>query len=366
VIRSADILNLLGQDATVDLFLLNTLQHYDDAMMSDLLEELALPTATYTLPRLDPRPAIRSGQMIEKIAVILYGGRFDAVVVYGDTDSSLCAALAAAKASVPVIHVEAGCRSGDVRMQEELNRRLIDHMSALLLAVSANCAEHLLREVVTGSVHITGDPQFDVFMKAAPAPVEAGNRVHQGFITIHRSENVDDPRFMPEFLKTLARLAKETGLRFIWPVHPRATAQILGAVEGGAGFEGLELVDPMPYGLAMEELARSKICITDSGGLQKEAFWLQVPCVTMRPSTEWIETVELGANRLAPTANELFENAIDILDDPRDVRWTPDPYGGAGSAHRVAKTISDWLAREANSRETYASTDRKKERDLHL
>jgi UDP-GlcNAc3NAcA epimerase len=346
VIRSADILNLLGEDATIDLFLLNTLQHYDDAMMSDLLEELALPTATYTLPRLDPNPAIRSGQMIEKIAVILSGERFDAAVVYGDTDSSLCAALAAAKASVPVIHVEAGCRSGDLRMQEELNRRLIDHMSSLLLAVSENCAGHLRREEVTGTVQITGDPQFDVFMKTAPAPTNSERRINQGFITVHRSENVDDPSFFPEFLKVLARLNSETGMRFVWPVHPRAKAQMLDAAESGAGFDELDLIEPMAYGPAMRELARSTICITDSGGLQKEAFWLHVPCITIRPSTEWTETVELGANRLAPSPNVLFETAMNFLGSLSDARWSPDPYGGAGSSQRVAMAISGWLAND--------------------
>jgi UDP-N-acetylglucosamine 2-epimerase len=343
VIRSAAILRLLGQDDLIDVFVFNTMQHYDDAMMADLLVELNIPTAAYALPRLDPRPAIRTGQMIEKTAEILSRERFDAVVVYGDTDSSLATALAAAKASIPVIHVEAGCRSGDLRMQEELNRRLIDHMSALLLAVSTNCAEHLLREEVTGSVNITGDPQYDVFADVAPAPIAIEERAPSGFITIHRSENVDDPEFLPAFLKVLARLASETGLRFVWPVHPRARQQMSEATEGGAGFDGLELVEPMPYGLAMKELARSRICITDSGGLQKEAFWLRVPCVTLRPSTEWIETIELGANRLAPSTNELFDTAMEVLRSSEGVHWSPDPYGGAGSAHRVAMVISEWL-----------------------
>jgi UDP-N-acetylglucosamine 2-epimerase len=286
--------------------------------------------------------------------------------VYGDTDSSLAAALAAAKTSIPVIHVEAGCRSGDLRMQEELNRRLIDHMSALLLAVSANCAEHLFREEVTGSVNITGDPQFDVFVKVAPAPIVFGERIHRGFITVHRSENVDDSEFLPEILKVLARLMSETGLRFVWPVHPRARAQLLEAIEGGAGFDGLDLVEPMPYGLAMKELARSKICITDSGGLQKEAFWLQVPCVTIRPSTEWIETVELGANRLAPTVSVLFKTAMNFLGSSKGVRWSPDPYGGAGSAHRVAMVISGWLASGVKSLGIDASTDREKGKEQQI
>jgi UDP-GlcNAc3NAcA epimerase len=366
VIRSAEILKLMGQDDTIEVLVLNTMQHYDDAMMSDLLDELKIPTAAFILPRLDPRPAIRTGQMIEKIAVILAREQFDAVVVYGDTDSSLAAALAAAKASIPVIHVEAGCRSGDLRMQEELNRRLIDHMSALLLAVSTNCAEHLFREEVTGSINITGDPQFDVFVKVAPAPIVFEERIYRGFITVHRSENVDDSEFLPAFLKVLARLTSETGLRFVWPVHPRARAQMLEATEGGAGFDGLDLVEPMPYGLAMKELARSKICITDSGGLQKEAFWLQVPCVTIRPSTEWIETVEMGANRLAPTANVLFETAMNFLGSSKGVHWSPNPYGGAGSAHRVAMAISNWLANGVKSLEIDASTNREMGRDQQI
>lgn len=357
VIRSAGILSLLRDDDMIELILLNTLQHYDDSMMSDLLKELDIQPATHTLPRYDSQPGIRAGQMIEGIARILATEHIDAVAVYGDTDSSLTAALAAAKASIPVIHVEAGCRSGDLRMQEELNRRLIDHMSDLLLAVSVNCAKNLLEEKVTGSLVITGDPQFDVFVKTAPKPIDFQNRDRSAFITIHRSENVDDPKFLPAFLEALESLANQSGMRFIWPVHPRARAKILELIKGGAGFDGLNLVDPMPYGLAMTALAHSMICITDSGGLQKEAFWLQVPCVTIRPSTEWIETVEMGANRLAPTLESFAEVAIHSLDSPKAIRWYPDPYGGAGSDHRVAMEISSWLGSTFNACKAHSSID---------
>lgn len=363
VIRSANILKLLGQDDSIELLLLNTLQHYDDAMMSDLLAELDIRPATHTLPRFDSRPAIRAGQMIEGIARILSREQIDAVAVYGDTDSSLAAALAAAKASTPVVHIEAGCRSGDLRMQEELNRRVIDHMSELLLAVSLNCADHLAREKVWGTVIITGDPQFDVFVKTAPKLIDFRNRDRRAFVTIHRSENVDDPMFLPAFLQALANLAKESGIRFVWPIHPRARARLLDSLKVGVEFDGLDLVEPMPYGIAMRELGHSIMCITDSGGLQKEAFWLQVPCVTIRPSTEWIETVEMGANRLAPNMTVFSQVATEILDSPRSVRWSPDPYGGVGSAQRVATAISNWLAGRFDTSEVPTSIDLVKRED---
>jgi UDP-GlcNAc3NAcA epimerase len=347
VVRSARILEELKQEVGLEVVLLNTQQHYDANMMSDLWDELGIPVAAHTLPRFDANPAIRAGQMIESIARLLSSESFDAIAVYGDTDSSLAAAIAGAKAAVPIIHVEAGCRSGDLRMQEELNRRLIDHLSTLLLAVSENCANHLLQENVTGSVVVTGDPQYDVFAKFAPQPGNTLERDHKAFVTIHRSENIDDRRFLPAFLDMLGQLSRARGLQFVWPVHPRAREQLTNETGEWGSYEGIVFVEPMSYEETMSELSSSQLCITDSGGLQKEAFWLQVPCVTMRPCTEWVETVSLGANRLIPNLEDFAVATGDALDVREVVHWRPDPYGGIGSSHRVATAISAWFMASA-------------------
>jgi UDP-N-acetylglucosamine 2-epimerase len=321
------------------------MQHYDDAMMSDLLSELDLPAPFQTLGRNNSTPPVRIGQMVAEIAEILSSNRIDAVAVYGDTDSSLAAALAAAKTSIPIIHIEAGCRSGDLRMQEELNRRLIDHMSGLLLAVSEACANHLMFESVTGKIVVTGDPQFDVFALVAPKPIEVSNRKRQVFVTIHRAENVDNPTFLVEFLNALSDFRLQEEFEILWPMHHRFAKRIRQEMTKFEEIDGLHLVDPMPYETAMRELAQSRICITDSGGLQKEAFWLRVPCVTVRPSTEWNETIDLGANRLVGNLKNFSTILRSALLESNEIRWKPDPYGGSGSAARAAQEIEEWMSR---------------------
>jgi len=264
---------------------------------------------------------------------------YDAIVVYGDTDSSLAAALAGVKSCIPVVHIEAGCRSGDLRMQEELNRRMIDHVSALNLAVSENCISNLQRESVPGHVLLTGDPQFDVFVANSPGLARREDRLKQGFVTMHRAENVDDPQFLCALVDSLGSCGEGDVGSFLWPAHPR-TAAFFARYDMP---ECVKVVAPMSYRDAMGQLARSVVCITDSGGLQKEAFWLQVPCLTMRRSTEWIETVEANANMLVPNPSDLHGAIRHIMTSAGKIAWMPDPYGGIGSARRVACAIASWV-----------------------
>jgi UDP-N-acetylglucosamine 2-epimerase len=229
-------------------------------------------------------------------------------------------------------------------MQEELNRRLIDHLSSLLLPVSPNCSDLLTNEGMTGDIEITGDPQYDVFAKVAPLCTQFESRDLKGFVTIHRSENVDNPDFLPRFVIALATTALQTGIEFIWPVHPRTKSSLLRLRASDIDLTGITFVEPMSYAETLRHLADSKICITDSGGVQKEAFWLRVPCLTIRPSTEWVETIEARANVLVPDVTRLGFEVARSLESCGDVRWTPDPYGGIGSAKRTANAISKWLS----------------------
>lgn len=347
VIRSAAILRVFEREhQAVDVDLVNTGQHFDPSMMSLLAEEVGLRTPTLTLATRHGSQGKRFAAILADLVDALQEGCFDAVVVYGDTDSSLAAALAGVKTRTPVVHIEAGCRSGDMRMQEEMNRRLIDHVSALDLAVSDNCIAHLRAEAAPGQAVMTGDPQFDVFCEHRPATVETSEWPPTGFVTMHRAENVDDPSFLRKVLAALERFGERTGTVFTWAAHPR-TAVFVGAFSGS---RWVQMVPPLAYRQTLDHLARAQVCVTDSGGLQKEAFWLRTLCVTMRPTTEWVETVDAGANVLCPDPEGLDRALDSVVDGRAQVRWAPDPYGGPGSSQRVAAVIAGWLEADGGAR----------------
>lgn len=338
VIRSAAILRAFASDHPgVEVDLVNTGQHFDPPMMSLLAEEVGLPTPARTLAARQGSQGKRFAEIIADMVKVLDDRRFDAVVVYGDTDSSLAAAMAGVKTRTPVVHVEAGCRSGDMRMQEEMNRRAIDHVSALHLAVSDTCLAHLRAELAPGHAVVTGDPQFDVFWDHRPVVDEQSGQT--GFVTMHRAENVDDPSFLRKVLAALDQFGQRTGTVFTWAAHPR-TASFF---DGMRASPWVEVVPPLAYRQTLELLARSRLCVTDSGGLQKEAFWLRTPCVTMRPTTEWVETVDAGANTLCPVPEGLDRVLAGADSGRAGVRWDPDPYGGLGSSQRVVGAIVEWL-----------------------
>ena len=340
VIRSAGILRSFEAHPALEVELVNTGQHFDTSMMADLAEEVALPRAARTLPTRTGVPGRRFAGITGDLVDVLADGGFDAVVVYGDTDSSLAGALAGIKTGTAVVHVEAGCRSGDMRMQEEMNRRMIDHVSALHLAVSDACVANLRLESAPGRLVVTGDPQFDVFWDHRPAGGGRPSATPEGFVTLHRAENVDDPRFLDGVLAALDGVGRASGMVFTWAAHPRTAAFF-----GDAPRSPWVKVDPpLSYGQTLNHLARSSVCVTDSGGLQKEAFWLRTPCVTMRPTTEWVETVDAGANVLCPDPALLHGAVTSAAAAPEHVRWEPDPYGGLGSSGRVAAAIAQWLA----------------------
>lgn len=339
VIRSAAIVRAFEACRALRLDLVNTGQHFDREMMADIAMEVGLPEPMITLQSRDEVSGRRFAAMIRDLVDLLAHGRFDGVLVYGDTDSSLAGALAGIKTGTPVVHIEAGCRSGDMRMQEEFNRRLIDHASALHLAVSEACAANLRNEATPGRVVVTGDPQFDVFWDHKPVDAHRNPLMQKGLVTLHRAENVDNSHFVNTVLQILSDIGKVTHTKFTWAAHPRTAKFLANSVVS----PWVQITAPLSYRETLRQLAQSSVCITDSGGLQKEAFWLRTPCVTMRPSTEWVETLEAGANLLCPHPSELYEAVITVYTGLNQVRWDPDPYGGLGSSERVVDAIIQWL-----------------------
>ena len=269
------------------------------------------------------------------------------MIVLGDTNSTLAGALAAAKADVPVAHVEAGLRSFDPRMPEEINRRLTDHLSRLLFCPTPTAVANLRAEGITRGVHRVGDVMMDAvrqnLARARRRPRAAGALAPRSYYlaTLHRQENVDDPRRLTAILRALAALPHPAVL----PVHPRTRKAIaaLGLRAGGQ----LRLRRPATY-LEMLVLEReARAVLTDSGGVQKEAFILGTPCVTLRDTTEWVETLESGANRLAGADPARIRRAVREIERARP-RWRAGQvYGRGRAADSVARVVAGFLGRSA-------------------
>jgi UDP-N-acetylglucosamine 2-epimerase len=318
--------------------LLHTGQHYDDAMSDLFFRELGIPEPDIHLNVGSGSHADQTGQMLIGVEQAILRERPDRVLVYGDTNSTLAGALAAAKLNVPLVHVEAGVRSFNRAMPEEVNRVITDRLANVLCCPGACAVANLRAEGITDGVHVTGDVMRDVLDRMSPRLTEsrlATYGVTPGrylLLTIHRAQNTDEPGRLRRLLSAIAASTTEP---VIFPVHPR-TRQSLAA--GHAVSDGtIMCVDPVGY-LDMLVLQRyARLVLTDSGGVQKEAYWLGVPCVTLRPETEWTETVDAGWNRLVGDDADLIRRAVrdTIVPSPH-----PDLYGDGRSAARIVDLIT--------------------------
>lgn len=317
--------------------LLHTGQHYDYAMSGIFFDGLKIPAPSVNLCVGSGNHGAQTGAMLEKIEQVLLKEKPNWVVVYGDTNSTLAGALAAAKLHIPVAHVEAGLRSFNRRMPEETNRVVTDHLSDLLFCPSDTSIKNLATEGIVKNVHLVGDIMLDILNWAKEEAVTGSSisleKLHlkeKGFLlaTIHRSENTDDISRLTGILSALNAL-KQT---VVFPVHPR-TYKVIS--EGNFPLEPhVQLIEPVGYIAMVRLVAAARMVLTDSGGLQKEAYWLGVPCVTLRDETEWVETVQAGWNCLAGATAEKIVDAVRTFDPPAQ---RPDLYGdGRAAAQCVA------------------------------
>ncbi|OQA46720.1 MAG: UDP-2,3-diacetamido-2,3-dideoxy-D-glucuronate 2-epimerase [Chloroflexi bacterium ADurb.Bin325] len=326
--------------------LVHTGQHYDRAMSDVFFAELAIPRPDYELGIGSGSHGQQTGQMLMRIEEVLQAEQPDWALVYGDTNSTLAGALAAAKLGIRVAHVEAGLRSFNRSMPEEHNRVLTDHCADLLLCPTQTAVDLLAAEGVTRGVHLVGDVMYDAARQfaevaAARSTILADLGLSSGgyaLATLHRPYNTDDPARLRVVLAALNRL----GLPVIFPVHPRTRARLaeLGGADCAAAADGaaagLRCVDPVGYMdmLALEQNAR--LILTDSGGVQKEAYFFAVPCVTLRPETEWVETVQAGWNRLAWGDAELV---LAAARGPWPDGAPPPVFGDGYAAERIAALL---------------------------
>ena len=324
--------------AGIDARLAHTGQHYD-ALMSDVFfEDLEIPQPAWSLGVGSGTHAVQTGKAMIALEELLLAEMPDALMVVGDVNSTLAGALAAVKVGVPVVHLEAGLRSGDMSMPEEVNRLVTDQLSAMLLTPVAGADENLLAEACEGSrIHFVGNVMAESLLRNLPRiadrHVDAADGLAPGeyaVATVHRPENTDDP----ENLAAVVRALGELGEPVVLPAHPR-TRPLL-EVAGVSRHRNLRVVDPVGY-LDMLVLQRdAKVVVTDSGGVQEEACMLGTPCVTVRRNTERQITVELGANRLSSADTEQIIRAVEqAVASPRG--WgTPDRWDDRVSARVVA------------------------------
>ncbi len=321
--------------------LVHTGQHYDDSLSRVFFTELGLERPDRELAIGGGSNTSQTARMLAALEPLLAQSRPDAVLVYGDTNSTLAAALAAAQAAIPVVHVEAGMRSFDRGMPEELNRVLTDHLAALLLCSSQTAVENLRAESLAERAHLVGDVMVDVALRWQPAArasaeIPAAHGLQPGgylLLTAHRAGNVDDP----QRLRALVQLVQALPAPVLFPVHPRTSARLrdAGLLAELEATDGLTLTEPLGYIEFSALLCQARAVLTDSGGVQKEAYLAGVPCVTLRANTEWVETVEAGWNTLV----DLDASAALAALERQPPTERPALYGDGHAAERCVDAI---------------------------
>ena len=321
-------------------WLVHTGQHHDDDLSTVFFEELRIPRPEIVLDIHGGTNTSQTARMLEALEPIVRDVGPDVVLVYGDTNSTLAGGLAAAQAGVPVAHVEAGMRSFDRRMPEELNRVLVDHLSALLLAPSRVAVDNLEAERVAGRVEDVGDVMVDMAYAVQPAvrdtPLPASFPSEFVLATAHRAGNVDDPAR----LRALVALLRAVPGKVVLPLHPRTRARLTEAGLLDEVERHLFVLPPLGYLDFTSLLLRARAVLTDSGGVQKEAYLAGVPCVTMRDTTEWVETVSAGWNVLVDLDAEAAVAALS-----REVPSArPELYGDGKAGERVVAALARFVA----------------------
>lgn len=350
-IKASVVSHSIAQTHGLSEVVVHTGQHFDANMSDVIFAELGMSRPDHFLDIHGGGHGAMTGRMLAEVEQVLLHEKPDVVLVYGDTNSTLAGALAAVKLHIPVAHVEAGLRSFNMAMPEEVNRILTDRISRWLFTPTQAAAQHLQREGFSpDQIHPVGDVMYDVAL-------HHGQRVQAGtglmarlglqpkayvLATVHRAENTDHPERLTAIVDALTATARQ--LPVVWPLHPRTRAVLQKAGKLDALAEKVQLIDPLGY-LAMVQLEKfAALIATDSGGVQKEAFFYQVPCVTLRDETEWVELVESGWNCLAPPVDsDALVSAIEAGLGSRG--RAVQPYGNGRAAFNIAAVLSNYLSK---------------------
>jgi UDP-GlcNAc3NAcA epimerase len=330
-----------------DEVIIHTGQHYDDRMSGNFFAELELPAPAYNLGIGSGPHGAQTGRMLEVLEDVLLTVRPDGVIVFGDTNSTLAATLAAVKLHIPVAHVEAGLRSFNRAMPDEINRLVTDHLATRLFCPTETARKNAEREGIIQGVDVVGDVMFDILLQIRPRLVERAAALlpqlsvaarDYVLVTVHRPANTDDP----EAMRRIAGALDDLGTTVVFPIHPRTRK--LTEQYGIAWSERVLLVEPLGHQdfLALAQAAHR--VATDSGGVQKQAFLLGVPCITLRDETEWIETVESGWNVLVGNDRAAI---VAAMQRPTPAPPAHNPFGQGDAAERIAHSLRAWPAPRA-------------------
>lgn len=321
-------------------------------MTKIFFEELNLPNPIVNLNVGSGTHAQQTAKIMLRLEKVLQKQKPDMVVVPGDTNSTLAGALTAAKLHIPIAHIEAGARSYDMRMPEEINRRLTDHCSTLLFTPTENCTKNLIEEgIAKEKIHQTGDTMYDVLLQQLPK-AEKTSILEQldlkpksyALLTTHRPENVDDSKNLKNIIEAITRLQ----LTIVFPVHPRTKKQLCKTrlLQKLEKQKHIKIIQPLGYHETIKLIKNAALVLTDSGGMQKEAFWLKTPCITLRENTEWPETVNLGVNHLVGADTEkIVERTNKILSEREKIaerfKKLPNPFGNGNASQKILNTIKN-------------------------
>ena len=352
IIKSAPIIHEASKDSEIKFQIVHTGQHYDFEMSKIFFGELGLPNPTVNLGVGSGSHAWQTGKMMIGLEKTIKKLKPDLVLVPGDTNSTLAGALAAVKLHVPVAHVEAGARSYDMRMPEEVNRRLTDHCSRMLFAATENCVNNLLKEgIPKDQIRFTGDTMYDALLRHMPKSLKSRvlerlclKASEYAVLTVHRPENVDDHETLSNILEAIVQLRE---LTIVFPVHPRTMERLraTGLLKRLKETEHVRLVDPVGYHDMLQLVKHAKMVFTDSGGLQKEAFWLHAPCITLREKTEWVETIRLRANTLVGNrTDKIVRKAKEYLTSEKlknKLMNLPNPFGDGNASKKILDALKD-------------------------
>ena len=350
-IKAAPLIKALSKTDQIHQDLLHTGQHYDRNLSTIFFEELKLPEPLVNLKVGSGSHGAQTGEMLVKIEQELIKKRPDLLVVYGDTNSTLAGALAGAKLDIPIAHVEAGLRSFNRAMPEEVNRVVADHLSNLLLVPTDIARKNLENEgFKIRNIHNVGDLMVETLLankalsRKKSEILEKLKLKKKKYLvaTIHRQENTDNAKLLRSIWDQFVDLAKESEL--VIPLHPRTKERLLALDLNISSRNMLHVIEPLGYLDMIQLVSNSKLLLTDSGGLQKEAFVLGVPCVTLRGETEWVELIQIGVNLLAnPAKPQEIKDAIKEMQGKRIDNQNFKLYGDGNSSKKITKIFQNFL-----------------------
>jgi UDP-GlcNAc3NAcA epimerase len=328
--------------------IVHTGQHHDKNMSQIFFDELDIPKPKFNLEISGGSHGAMTGKMIEGIERVLLQERPDFLLIYGDTNSTLAGAISAAKLHIPVAHVEAGIRSFNMRMPEEINRILSDRISSLLFCPTNTAVENLTNEGINNGVYQVGDVMYDVALFYRDR-AQQNSRILSSLglaskkfalATCHRAENTDDPQRLASILGTFAEIAKDMPL--VFPLHPRIK-KLIFENHLNSLLDSIITTEPLPF-LDMVALERdAKMILTDSGGVQKEAFFYNTPCITLRDETEWVETVSLGWNQLVGANAKAIIQAVEKVKMATYSKAHQNPYGNGDASQMICQCLLKYL-----------------------